>query len=1046
MSGSNRQISVMLSFPNDARGAAERVERALTEEWNDETLVDLQVKIHHWLRDPSNPYSEDGPQGSFNESILNEADYVIAVFERELGTEWTSQTHRRTFSSGTIAEVELAISMGKPVRIFALGDATPDRDSQWLDGPVDRQDFLRRELRRLETELNLSIREWVDAEELAGWVRKSFSADIRRGWVALDQSSGRKPTSSPIVITRASRPLELPWTYVDREIEQELQHRWDEGATRVALVGDGGVGKSLVARRVLSDAITATDSRPTVIVFVEPATSATITEAYAAAAVRMGLADPDPTAGAAGSSQRLANEFIGALRVTENPWLVILDNVGLDLADDAVSEDDALAELLRQGLLPPDSSVGRTLITTRQLSNSLKRLTRVVAASAFTEPEALAYLRQHEHFANESDDDLRDLASEVDRLPVALSIVVATMDNEGVSASEWLQRYRAGSLEDLDVSDPDGYPVVLGQVWRVALASAARGEPTAGMVQRAALICAVLAPSGHRADIWVTDAMQDYLWQGAEHPLTESRPWVLRRLHEYSLISLASAPDAASLRWSDQIVSMHRLTARAIQSECSDDQVSECVRACADALDATLSEAPEKIRIDVESLVALMTGRGRQSLSMEDAEGWWPHSVVGDLIGAASAGSVLGLPISQLESALYDLGRPGTFMLASLSYNLAALAVGECDYTTAERLLGVEIDRTLLDDDWDSTVEALLLSRNLALRSVRLFEAVADGDRGRARRLAQEWQNQSMHPLEELQVALQMQSYLGQDHRGMIERAVKTVVAEGDQYCIDAAMGMLSAFSESSSELTELLGDHREAFTSWVCELNKAIENSSIVELEAALGQARARTGIANGYAFSVLVEIVRQRIEAGQVKEAVTAGLAGCEEALRVTMIRQPRSPFTLNVRHHQAYWTEQAGDRVGAISLYEALLPDRVAAQGAAHTETLATLEKLAVALAEVERFGEAAVRHGELAQGRSENPEIGPADPSTLNARHNQAYYTDKAGDRAAAIVLYEALLPDRVAAQGRVHRETLVTLRNLAKALAEEGRFGEAAVRY
>jgi hypothetical protein len=64
-------------------------------------------------------------------------------------------------------------------------------------------------------------------------------------------------------------------------------------------------------------------------------------------------------------------------------------------------------------------------------------------------------------------------------------------------------------------------------------------------------------------------------------------------------------------------------------------------------------------------------------------------------------------------------------------------------------------------------------------------------------------------------------------------------------------------------------------------------------------------------------------------------------------------------------------------------------------------------------------------------------GPRHPDTLATRTNIAYWTGQSGDPAAALRLYQELLPDRETVLGPRHPDTLTTRNNIAYWTAKSG---------
>ncbi|HWC47672.1 MAG TPA: hypothetical protein VG448_02185 [Solirubrobacterales bacterium] len=100
-------------------------------------------------------------------------------------------------------------------------------------------------------------------------------------------------------------------------------------------------------------------------------------------------------------------------------------------------------------------------------------------------------------------------------------------------------------------------------------------------------------------------------------------------------------------------------------------------------------------------------------------------------------------------------------------------------------------------------------------------------------------------------------------------------------------------------------------------------------------------------------------------------------------------------------------------------------------AYTEALAEANpERATELAAIakERFADLAARADAL---------WGPGDEHTLNARHNEAFFTGRSGFPEGAVSLYEDLLPDSVAFRGALYKETLTIRHEIAFWTSESG---------
>jgi hypothetical protein len=147
------------------------------------------------------------------------------------------------------------------------------------------------------------------------------------------------------------------------------------------------------------------------------------------------------------------------------------------------------------------------------------------------------------------------------------------------------------------------------------------------------------------------------------------------------------------------------------------------------------------------------------------------------------------------------------------------------------------------------------------------------------------------------------------------------------------------------------------------------------------------------------------------------------------------PDHPDTLTTRSNIANWRGQAGDPVGALREFEALLVDQLRVLGADHPDTLWTRNNIAF------MRGEAGDPAGALEEFEAllvdQLRVLGADHPNTLTTRNNIANWRGEAGDPAGALEEFEALLVDRLRVLGADHPNTLTTRNNIANWRGEAG---------
>ncbi|MDR1394373.1 MAG: tetratricopeptide repeat protein [Bifidobacteriaceae bacterium] len=634
------EIVVLLSCPADADPAAERVRRALEDEWRREVglLRGLRVRTEHWREDSTKSWSmRGGGQACVNDSLLGPCQLVIAIFDKDKGSPWTDPESGMEYVSGTVAEIRLGHAAGKPVRLYLSAGETGS-----AEGPSERDPELRAIVRLLAAELGLKTQPWRDLEDLAKWVRQDLTSDIRDNQIKLDWIvvPGRLGlvTDEPIM-PRRIHPV--PKNYQHREIQDQVMRAWTDGANQepptslVSIVGGGGSGKSFIARDIARQARVPDRGSPAELLLWVDATSRTSTiSAYAEAAQQIGLQIPEE---APDRDQRLADKLIARLQEVWWPWLIVLDDADVD-------------ELTRHDLMPPTQSiVGRVLVTTRQRHPWLEEYGDIVECGRFEAAEAKRFVQSsHARFADAgAEADVEQLCQALGYLPLALSIAVATIKADHSTIPAWLADFNSGAQLDSVMSEPDshGYPLMMSQVTQMALSRAARDMPP-GVVERAAAVAALLDPMGHRATVWQHPAVQQWIGQGEALEVHRGCPKVLRRLEFFSLAELDDAT------WPDTTVRMHDMTARAVLEAWSDsgDQLDDLARALVIGLTDPLPRDLPTARLALRNVSRLIGRHLDHQLTGNEVR------QVLDLLGRVTA---LGAPQLSLQACQTLIERAG---------------------------------------------------------------------------------------------------------------------------------------------------------------------------------------------------------------------------------------------------------------------------------------------------------------------------------------------------------------------------------------------------
>lgn len=122
-------LRVMIASPSDTTAERDAVEGVLYE-WNHANAVHKRTILQPWRWETSSVPLVGGPaQSLINAQGVDEADAVIALFGSRLGSPTAAAV------SGTVEEIERAVSQGKPVHLYFSTASLPhDVDVEQLEG------------------------------------------------------------------------------------------------------------------------------------------------------------------------------------------------------------------------------------------------------------------------------------------------------------------------------------------------------------------------------------------------------------------------------------------------------------------------------------------------------------------------------------------------------------------------------------------------------------------------------------------------------------------------------------------------------------------------------------------------------------------------------------------------------------------------------------------------------------------------------------------------------------------------------------------------
>ncbi|WP_225817984.1 tetratricopeptide repeat protein [Streptomyces echinatus] len=781
------------------------------------------------------------------------------------------------------------------------------------------------------------------------------------------------------------------------------------------VVGLGGVGKTQLAAHYARTAWQA--GNLDVLVWITATTPQSIITDYTQAATELLGTDPaDPQA---------ATAFLAWLepKAGQRPcrWLAVLDDV-TDPAD-------------LNGLWPPTSPTGRTLVTTRRQDAALTTGRHRIPVGVFTPAESLAYLTRALPTHTESDGQLAGLAQDLGHLPLALSQAAAYLTDTSMPVTDYRQILadRTTALRDAaPPALPDGQALAVAATWSLSIEHADRLPPV-GLARPLLQLAASLDAHGIPDTVLTSTPACTYLDRHRTSPNapvpTPASPGTgtpeqevperdarlaLSVLRRFSLIE--RTPDTPHTA-----VRVHQLVQRAVRDALTPDQNQQTARAAADALLAVWpdSERDTALAQTLRANAAALTGHAEDVLYEFDG-------VHGVLVRVGSSLGNTGQVVAAVEHfqriAGVARGRLGPAHPHTLAVRgelvrwrgEAGDAAGAAD-ASAELL---EHMTRVLGNEHPTTLSA---RGNLAR-----FRGEAGDAAGAADSLAELLADQVR--------------VLGDEHPYTL--AVRGELVRWRWKAGDAA-GATAASAKLLEHMERVLGNEHPTTLSargnLACFRGEAGDAAGAADAFADLLTDQVRVlGDDHPDTLTTRHNLACFRGEAGDAAGAADAFADLLADRVRVLGYDHPS---TLTTRGNVACFRGEAGDAAGAADAFADLLADRVRALGDDHPDTLATRRYVARWRGRAGDAAGAAAAYTELVEHVVR--VLGPDHPDTLTARGNIAYWRGKAGDAAGAAAAFADLLTDRVRVLGDDHPSTLTTRHNLAWCQGEAGDAAGAA---
>ncbi|WP_433534550.1 NB-ARC domain-containing protein [Micromonospora sp. CA-249363] len=327
--------------------------------------------------------------------------------------------------------------------------------------------------------------------------------------------------SMTVNVQQAIAPVRWPVTYgrepatikgaVDRR--GRLAGAVSEGMP-IVLVGDGGVGKTELAAQEFRA------HRARIALWVTATSRTSVLSAYRSAAGKLRL-------DLGGDDESTADELLGWLARTDEPWVVVLD----DIAHPA-----DVHGLIPQGL------AGLTLLTTRWDTSAVDAVATRVDVGVYTIEEAAHFLRNKLRSLKIPGllDAATELAAELGHLPLALGHAAAVLREDRLTCAAYLAKLRSPeTIAELMPLDPQEagiqYQTPVAAAWQLALDRADARHP-AGLARPLWSVISCLDSNGIPEGVLLTEPVRTRLSASQGVPVTRTQ--AKKALHNLAALSL----------------------------------------------------------------------------------------------------------------------------------------------------------------------------------------------------------------------------------------------------------------------------------------------------------------------------------------------------------------------------------------------------------------------------------------------------------------------------------------------------------------------------